>query len=363
MNALKRFFSGRDRRSRRSDRRGENRRRATMFVESLEGRQLLSTFSVTNTSDSGSGSLRAAITACNTAGGTNAIAFSIPASEGTSLGNDSGDDYYEIDLKSALPQITDSVTILGFSQTGSEGYTPIELNGAKAGSSTVGLTIAGNGAIVSGLSIVGFQGGGVEISGSQDELTQDWVGLMPTRAALGNAEFGVELTGGSNDTVVASTISANKGDGVMVTNFATADWITENMIGVPPDGSVSTVGNLADGVYICDGAHGNTIGGLGDPKIGEGNVISDNLGNGVHISAFDPYAGKTSPANNNLVQGNYVGLDLSGSFANGVNVKPCPERTIIVAASGRRWEVEGWSSRSAERDGVPEPGRLMRARG
>ena len=46
-------------------------------IETLEGRQLLSTFAVTNTLDSGSGSLRQAIINSNATKGPNSISFNI----------------------------------------------------------------------------------------------------------------------------------------------------------------------------------------------------------------------------------------------------------------------------------------------
>jgi hypothetical protein len=66
-------------------------------------------FCVTNTSDTADpGSLRAAITSANTAGGTNAIGFNI-----------AGSGVHTITLTAQLPAITSDLTIDGFSQPGS----------------------------------------------------------------------------------------------------------------------------------------------------------------------------------------------------------------------------------------------------
>ena len=51
-------------------------RRRRPHIEVLEDRTLLSTFTVTNTADSGSGSLRYEINQADSAGGANTIAFS-----------------------------------------------------------------------------------------------------------------------------------------------------------------------------------------------------------------------------------------------------------------------------------------------
>src|SRR5262245_55941784 len=108
-------------------------------LDLLEDRTLLSTFSVTNTLDSGAGSLRQAILDANAhantlnAGGVaDTIAFNIP-----------GSGVQTIAPLSALPTITDPVVIDGYTQPGASPNTLpsgdnavllIELNGASAGS-------------------------------------------------------------------------------------------------------------------------------------------------------------------------------------------------------------------------------------
>jgi hypothetical protein len=67
-------------RSRRDDRANHRclERRRRFAVEALEGRQMLSTFSVTNNNDSAAGSLRQAILSSNGVKGPSAISFNIP---------------------------------------------------------------------------------------------------------------------------------------------------------------------------------------------------------------------------------------------------------------------------------------------
>lgn len=66
------------------------------------------TFTVTNTSDAGAGSLRQAILDANAAGGADTIAFNI-----------AGAGVHTIVLATALPTVTDIVTIDGYTQPGS----------------------------------------------------------------------------------------------------------------------------------------------------------------------------------------------------------------------------------------------------
>ncbi|MGO8902318.1 MAG: beta strand repeat-containing protein, partial [Isosphaeraceae bacterium] len=96
------------------------------FLEQVEDRLVLSTFVVTNTNDSGSGSLRQAILDSNATdlaatGGTSEIDFNIPASTAPNLdvpvpGFDPVNQTWTITLDSPLPTITSTVMIDGYSQ-------------------------------------------------------------------------------------------------------------------------------------------------------------------------------------------------------------------------------------------------------
>src|ERR1700719_3084358 len=83
---------------------------ARLLLQPLEDRLTPSTFTVTNTNDSGTGSLRAAITDANNHAGADVIDFEIEASGAQT-----------INLKSALPTITGNVTIDGYTQGTSPG--------------------------------------------------------------------------------------------------------------------------------------------------------------------------------------------------------------------------------------------------
>ena len=111
-------------------------------LEALEERALLSTFTVSNTADSGPGSLRQAILGSNAAPGTtNTITFAIPGSGAET-----------IDLSSPLPAITNSVTIEGTSQPGYATTPLIVLKDVTAGSTPI-LVISAPGVSIRGLDI------------------------------------------------------------------------------------------------------------------------------------------------------------------------------------------------------------------
>ena len=113
--------------------------------ELVEDRTLLSTFSVTNTADSGPGSLRQAILDSDAAsGGTNTIDFAIP-----------GTGVRTIALTSPLPPIATPTLLDGSSQPGFAGTPLIALGGQAAGISDA-LTISSNLAVDS-LAITSYQ--------------------------------------------------------------------------------------------------------------------------------------------------------------------------------------------------------------
>ena len=76
------------------------RRAQLLVVESLETRALLATFTVLNTGDTGTGTLRAAIEQANLSPAQNSITFA-PSVSGT------------ITLTSALPELTSNISISG----------------------------------------------------------------------------------------------------------------------------------------------------------------------------------------------------------------------------------------------------------
>src|SRR5712691_228796 len=114
---------------------------------------LLNTFVVTNTNDSGAGSLRQAIIDANALAGTDTITFNI-----------AGAGVHTITLASALPTITDTVIIDGWSAPDFSGTPVIDLNGTLAGAGVDGLRITAGGSTVRGLIINRFSSDGIELA-------------------------------------------------------------------------------------------------------------------------------------------------------------------------------------------------------
>ena len=129
-------------------------------------------------------------------------------------------------------------------------------------------------------------------------------------AAVPNTLFGIQIFSTSTNNRIGgpesgarNVISGNTLSGIHIRDSdVTGNVVAGNYIGVAADGT-TVVANGDHGVQINTSAHGNTIGGL---TSGAGNVISGNASSGIRITA--------TGTNDNLVQGNYIGTDASGTL-------------------------------------------------
>ncbi|HKI21085.1 MAG TPA: LamG domain-containing protein, partial [Isosphaeraceae bacterium] len=207
-------------------------------VVPVQGQVAITTgiFSVTNTNDSGPGSLRQAVLDSNTAtGGTNIIDFAI-----------SGPGVQTIAPLSPLPAITNPVLIDGFSQPGYSSTPLIEIKGSQAGGGD-GLTITGAGVTVRGLEVDSFsQGAGIHLTGTG--ATGDWIygnflGTDPTGTQAAPNNEGVEINAGAVNNLIGTN-----GDGV---NDATEQNLLSGDLfaGVWINGQ-GTIGNAVAGNFL-----------------------------------------------------------------------------------------------------------------
>src|SRR5262249_9623494 len=136
-------------------------------------------------------------------------------------------------------------------------------------------------------------------------------------AALGNGFAGIEISDASNNTVggtsveARNVIAASGDDGVLIRTIGVApaqnNLVEGNYIGTDGSGALA-LGNKNVGVEIIDTSD-NTVGGT---ATGAGNVIAGNAGSGVLVQS----TGRASPTHN-LVEGNFIGTDLTGTKALG----------------------------------------------
>lgn len=297
--------------------------------ETLEDRlALATTFTVVNTGNSGLGSLRQAILDANANAGADLISFNI-----------GGGGVQTISPTSALPTITDPVTIDGSTQPGFAGSPIIELNGAGAGLAS-GLVITAGNSTVRGLVINRFQatgvfgsdgkGAGIVLSTNGGNVIEgNYLGTdVSGTAGLGNYRWGVLIFAGSSDNRIGTNgdgiadaaernvISANgtigntsTGAGLIIIGAAD-NVVAGNYFGTDVTGTVA-LGNTNRGISIQSGAHGNRVGtdGNGVADAAERNLLSGNRRNGIVI-ASDPGQPVTY---GNSVAGNYIGTDAAGT--------------------------------------------------
>ncbi len=276
------------------------------------------TFTVTNTNDSGTGSLRQAITDSNNAPGADTINFNIP-----------GTGVQTIIPASALPTITGPVTINGYSQPGSSPNTNgpgqgsnavlrVELNGSGAGSSASGLLLSSGNSTVKGLVINRFSHYGIRLTGLNGHTIEgNFIGTNASgTTALGNGfaglivnttNDGVGNTIGGTTSAARNVISGNGGccaDGVWIHTVTPGNLVQGNLIGTDATGTAD-LGNSGNGVTIRHGS-GNVVGGATPAAR---NVISGNLQSGVRF-----HNGTTGgTVQGNSVRGNFIGTDVTGT--------------------------------------------------
>jgi parallel beta-helix repeat protein len=154
-------------------------------------------------------------------------------------------------------------------------------------------------------------GDGIGVSDSDGNIIQgNLIGTDITgTAALGNTSNGVRLmrySAGTTDTLIGGSgpgqgnvISGNNSHGVNIF-VSTGNTIEGNLIGTNADGD-AVLANGSHGIYL-DNADNSTIGGT---TAGHRNVISGNINSGIRIDS----------STGNVVQGNYIGTNASGTSA------------------------------------------------
>ena len=341
------------------------------------------TFTVTTFADSGTGSLREAITLANIAPNQDVIVFNLPT----------GIDF--VLLTSPLPAIINPVLILG--ETLPDSYcnsdfprdtkVGIRLLGSAAGAGAVGFDIRSNSVRVTGFSVEGFSSHGIVVQDADDVLIAcNFIGTdkagaaaaanggsgirmfmsanLPLRNQIvanvisGNLSHGIEISASSQITIEKNVIGTNLsgfaaikngGNGIylagasgsntqivirdnvvsgnalsgIVVESSLNNTIQSNKIGTNISGTAVLANLNSQGIFL-DGSSNNTIGGSSDPLR---NIISGNQGHGIYIFG--------SSSHDNSVSGNFIGTDSSGTLAlpnqlGGVILASKPAQNTIV---------------------------------
>ena len=261
------------------------------------------TYTVTSTGDSGAGSLRQAILDANANAGADTIAFNIP-----------GAGVHTIAPLTALPPITDPVTIDGYSQPGASVNTLplaqgtnavilIELDGQGAAQGPAGLLLSAAGTVVRGLSIAHWTSE-ISVDHPNCVIAGNFLGIDAAGTAHPNPDH-------YSGTGVALFYSSTTGTQVGGPNPADRNVISGNVSGI----NASQTGTVIQGNLVgtdISGTHAipNTGGGVsltkagvvGGPGPNDGNVIASNGNQQLTV------------AGGAVVQGNFIGTDATGTL-------------------------------------------------
>ncbi|MCA8997201.1 MAG: DUF4347 domain-containing protein, partial [Planctomycetaceae bacterium] len=236
---------------------------------------LMDTFAVTNTNDSGVGSLRQAILDANALTGLDLITFNIP-----------GNGTHTIELLSALPTISDRVIIDGTSESDFSGTPLIQLDGSKATGTVHGLVLGtgSSGSTISGLGVHSFSGSGISIVSDNNTLVGNFIGTDGTND-FGNARAGIYLDSTASDNTIGGSHAESRNviafsgwDGIRLNGTGTGNTFLGNQI----------YGNAEQGIDI--GPQGVNLNDLGDSDIGGNNVLNFPVLTGAFTNAVNTIA-------------------------------------------------------------------------
>ena len=270
------------------------------------------TYTVTSAGDSGAGTLRQAILDANGHPGADTIAFNI-----------AGSGVHSIAPTSALPAITDAVTINGYSQTGALANTnptgqglntvlKIEIDGTNAGATSC-LKIKADNVTIRGLVVnrctsheidandLGTTRHNFVIEGSFLGTNADGTQALGPYFTSVNLQSQQDAHVGGTTPAARNLMAGLNGGDHIVLNDTTGAHIEGNLIGTDVTG-LKKITTTHGGVAIGTGT-GNYIGGT---SAGARNVITDVVilgGSGLNL------------ATGNFVQGNFIGTDVTGTRA------------------------------------------------
>ncbi len=246
------------------------------------------TFTVTNTGDSGAGSLRQAILDANGAAGLDAIAFNIP-----------GGGVHAITPLTVLPPVSGPTVLDATTQPGYFGLPLVEI----ADFSGAGLRLSGGSSTVRGLGVRGFSAG-IQLESDNNHVESCFIGTDATGTVAAPNGTGVVVQAGANGNTIggggttAGNLISGNATGIQLVNNAD-NVIQGNLIGTDAAG----IGGLGNGEGIVATLTTNLV--IGGSGPGEGNVISASTGNAIHVTI----------GSGARIQGNRIGTNAAGTEA------------------------------------------------
>lgn len=256
--------------------------------------------------------------------GTQTSQFAMSTSD--SNYDDTGNSEWTFAMTSLVEETLDGVVLDGTTQSTYAGTPIIKLDGSLLGSGR-GLYVraSASGTTVRGLAITNFASQGLDIE-CEALVVGNYIGLdVDGTTAAGNGSSGIILRSGSSNSVIGGTTAADRNvisdNAVFGIQIVDPENVTVqgNYIGLNAAGDTA-VGNASHGISI-DGSNDNIL--IGGTAAGAGNVISGNIV-GIQVLA----------AVNLRIEGNLIGTDAAGTSAiknnfDGINVGPTSTSVTI----------------------------------
>ena len=268
------------------------------------------TRTVTNTSDSGAGSLRQAILDVDAGTGGDTIEFNIPG----------GGPYVITPQAPGLPALLKAATVDGTTQPGYAGTPIIEI----ANFSGSGLRLQAGSSTVKGLVVRGFTVDGIALESSDNSVEGCYIGTDVTGTIVAANGTGIIVQSGTTGNTIGGSSAAQRNvisgntTGIALIN-ATGAVIQGNYIGTTADGTAA----LGNSQGILATATTDMI--IGGSSAGEGNVISGNVEEGVFITS----------GTGALIQGNRIGTNAAGTeeLGNDVGISATSHIGLVVGGN------------------------------
>ncbi|MFO1475410.1 MAG: M12 family metallopeptidase [Verrucomicrobiota bacterium] len=299
---------------------------------------------VTNTLDSGPGSLRAALYYAFDHPGTT-VSFNIPVTD-TGYSNQ----VFNIQPSDKLPSLVHATTLDGGTEpTNSNPAGPeILLNGARLpypDTFANGLRLAGTNCTVRSVIISGFNAYGLVIdttNATGNVVAGCFLGVDPSGTIPATNRYNpVEIQNGASSNLIGGTTAAARNvisgsaiQGVVLRSGSRNNQVAGNFIGLNATGTAA-LANTWSGIEIFEGASNNVVGGTAP---GSGNYIAGNGNYGVLLHDTGTVG--------NSIQGNFIGNNPSGAAVSntwsGVGIRAGAQSTLVGGlTAGARNVISG----------------------
>ncbi len=270
---------------------------------------------VTNTNDSGAGSLRQAIIDANS--------DALLSKSGDLIEFDiAGAGPHTITVATGLPTITDLTVIDGRSEPDFASSPVVEVTGSGVLGTGINLQPGADGSVIAGMAINGFTIRGLLVGAADVAIQGNYIGVSTDGTTRASNDWGIQIFNapgtivGGTEIADRNVISGNDSEGVRIDGSGSLrTQVLGNYLGTTAAGDAA-LANFRQGVNIL---------GAPDTRVA-GNLISGNLSHGIQVSGVG--------ATNTVIQGNLIGTDAAGMVAignsfHGVNITSDASNTLV----------------------------------